>query len=136
MANYSNHRFTPRGGKFWLDGSIQGYTGLLSEPYFVPESKYHDDLSNYVYDTSRSCATEVCGNDNFPAPTLLRELFKTLLNSNIDIHVHCNGDKASDNMIQALQWARSNSHPNTTSRVAMIHAQTVREDQLDLMAEL
>jgi predicted amidohydrolase YtcJ len=36
MANYSTNRFTPRGGKFWLDGSIQGYTGLLTEPYWVP----------------------------------------------------------------------------------------------------
>jgi predicted amidohydrolase YtcJ len=30
LTNYSTSRFRPTGGKFWLDGSIQGYTALLT----------------------------------------------------------------------------------------------------------
>ena len=37
MANYSTPRFRPRGAKFILDGSIQMYTALLTNPYWVPK---------------------------------------------------------------------------------------------------
>jgi hypothetical protein len=102
IASYNTTKFRTRGAKFVLDGSIQGYTGLLTQPYWVPQSIYSSDLSNYTYDTSRSCANESCGVNNFPAPTLLRSLIKTFINSNIDIHAHCNGDGSSDNLITAI----------------------------------
>jgi hypothetical protein len=38
MANYSTSKMTPRGAKFILDGSINGYTALLTEPYWVPQA--------------------------------------------------------------------------------------------------
>ena len=49
----------------------------------------------------------------------------------MDIHAHCNGDATTDNMLNALEWARNNTHSTNKPRVIMIHAQTVREDQLD-----
>jgi predicted amidohydrolase YtcJ len=58
-------------------------------------------------------------------------LFQSLINSNVDVHAHCNGDGAADNMIAALEWARNNSNATNDARIVMIHAQTVREDQLD-----
>lgn len=103
IATYNTTRFKTRGGKFLLDGSIQGYTALLSKPYWVPQSMYSEDLTNYTYDSNRTCATEVCGTNNFPAPTLLRILFKSFIATNIDIHAHCNGDAASQDMIDAAE---------------------------------
>lgn len=63
---------------------------------------------------------------------MLRSLFKTLIDQNIDIHAHCSGDKAADNMLSAVEWAKDNSDPTQVKpRIIMIHSQTVREDQLD-----
>ena len=45
-----------RGAKFLTDGSIQGYTGWLSQPYWVPQSLFSSNLTNYTYDSSRTCA--------------------------------------------------------------------------------
>ena len=51
------------------------------------------------------------------------------------IHVHCNGDAAADQFIRAVRLATAKYGPGDR-RPVMIHAQTVREDQLDAMKEL
>ena len=51
------------------------------------------------------------------------------------IHVHCNGDAAADQFIRAVRLATAKHGPGDR-RPVMIHAQTVREDQLDAMKEL
>ena len=101
MATYNTNNYKTRGAKFIADGSIQGYTALLTQPYWVPQSMYSDDLTNYTYDTSRSCSTEDCGHLNYPV-TLLRSQMQIILAQNADVLVHCNGDKASDSMIEAV----------------------------------
>lgn len=57
----------------------------------------------------------------------------------VDILIHCNGDAAADQMIEAVRYAKkkypTTLHPHK-SRMIMIHAQTVSEDQLDQMVEL
>jgi predicted amidohydrolase YtcJ len=40
MDGYNTARFKIRGGKYVLDGSIQGYTALLTKPYWVPHERY------------------------------------------------------------------------------------------------
>ena len=51
------------------------------------------------------------------------------------ILVHCNGDAAADQFIRAVRLATAKYGPGDR-RPVMIHAQTVREDQLDAMKEL
>ena len=102
VKTYNTTRYKTRGVKFIIDGSIQGYTAYTSQPYWVPQSMYSDDLTNYTYDTSRSCTTEHCGENNFPAPTLLRALLKTFADTNVDVFAHCNGDAAGDFFLTAL----------------------------------
>lgn len=48
---------------------------------------------------------------------------------------HCNGDAAADQFIMAIRTA-TEKHGKADRRPVMIHAQTVREDQLDEMKEL
>ncbi len=48
---------------------------------------------------------------------------------------HCNGDAASDLMIGAVKDAQQKFGPGKDRRDVMIHCQTVREDQLDMMKE-
>jgi predicted amidohydrolase YtcJ len=38
VASYNTTRFRTRGAKFILDGSIQAFTALLTQPYWVPQS--------------------------------------------------------------------------------------------------
>lgn len=74
MKYESTERFRVKGVKIIMDGSIQAYTALLNEPYWVPQKNIGDDLDNYTYDESRSCDTENCGIDYFPDKQVLKEL--------------------------------------------------------------
>lgn len=49
--------------------------------------------------------------------------------------VHCNGDAAADALIDAVAKAEA-KYGKDDRRTVMIHAQTVREDQLDRMQAL
>ena len=133
--NYQTNRFKVAGTKLILDGSIQAYTAQLTSPYWVPQADEFNDLSNYTYNTSRSCLTESCGVNDFPAPTLLRSLFLNFLENGIDSLVHCNGDQASDNMITAMEWAHNGTNLTSDARFVMLHSQTIREDQLDSLVK-
>jgi hypothetical protein len=57
------------------------------------------------------------------------------ISERIPMLVHANGDAAAQMLIDALELA-SEQTPLGDHRSVMIHAQTVREDQLDRMAQL
>lgn len=52
----------------------------------------------------------------------------------IDILAHCNGDAAGDMYLEAIAKAKA-QYSESKTRLTMIHAQTVRDDQLDLMVK-
>ena len=113
---YRNH-FKIGGLKIVLDGSPQGKTAWLSSPY-EGEKDY-------------------CG---YPAKTD-EEVFKyakEAIARDEQLLAHCNGDAASEQFLDFYEKALSesdNPHKNQL-RPVMIHCQTVRDDQLDRMAEL
>jgi predicted amidohydrolase YtcJ len=134
VSTYNTTRYRTRGVKFIMDGSIQGYTAYLTQPYYVPSSLYSSDLTGYTYDSSRSCsnAGENCGINILADNNGVAAFMNLFLKNNNDIHVHCNGDAAGDNMISAMKKAKAAGTTGyVDARVTMIHAQTVREDQLD-----
>jgi predicted amidohydrolase YtcJ len=99
------------GIKLILDGSPQGKTAYLTEPYYKPP---HSELDSYT---------------GYPLiPQLeVSKWVKRYADLNIPIMAHANGDAAADMLIKAVESARI----GTDHRTVMIHAQTVREDQLD-----
>lgn len=116
---YYNH-YKLLGGKTWLDGSPQGKTAWLTKPYYeVPE----DESKDY------------CGYGTQEDKDVI-EYFKSLIENNIQVNVHCNGDAASDQFIRCYKKALEMTGNKTDLRPVMVHAQTVREDQLDDMKEL
>ena len=131
MQNYTTTRFKPKGAKFVIDGSLQMYTAYLSKPYWVPKEKQYDNLDNYTYDDSRSCANESCGENNFPYNSILTSLFLEVHKKNYDVIAHCNGDQAIDKFLEAVRYVRASSQKKNDTRFIAIHAQTTREDQLD-----
>jgi predicted amidohydrolase YtcJ len=104
------------GIKLILDGSPQGKTAYLTEPYYKPP---HSELDSYT---------------GYPLiPQLeVSKWVKRYADLNIPIMAHANGDAAADMLIKAVTDADIASD----HRTVMIHAQTVREDQLDKMKEL
>lgn len=106
------------GYKLLLDGSPQGRTAWMSQPYLGGEEGY-------------------CG---YPWMTD-EEAFAACLqavNENRQILAHCNGDAASEQFLNAYEKALAESeNPNKMNlRPVMIHCQTVRNDQLDRMAKI
>ena len=111
-----NKRLKVGGIKLILDGSPQGKTAFLSEPYHVPPAGQSADYAGYP--TINALQTN--------------ELVATYLDNQIPILAHANGDAAAQMLIDAVTEA----DPQHNHRTVMIHAQTVREDQLTRMKSL
>ena len=107
------------GVKISLDGSPQGKTAFLSQPYFVPPHGSPSSFRGYAamldQDVDRKVA--LCYEKGW------------------QFIAHCNGDAAGDLMLGAVKDAREKFGPGKDRRDVMIHCQTVREDQLDLMKQ-
>ena len=116
--NFGNYegRVKIGGIKLILDGSPQGKTAYLTEPYYKPP---HSESESYK------------GYPLIPQSEVLKWV-KQYADLNIPIMAHANGDAAADMLIEAVKTADIKSD----HRTIMIHAQTVREDQLDKMKEL
>ncbi len=100
------------GSKIMSDGSIQGFTAYLSKPYHTP---YKGDASFRGY------------------PAYSREeLFSIIEEAHRrgQLLIHTNGDGAVDDALDALEAAQA-KYPRSDCRHIIIHAQTIRDDQLD-----
>jgi predicted amidohydrolase YtcJ len=104
--------------KLVADGSLQGYTGYLTQPYFVPPG---DDPGERGY-------------PRIPREKLIAWV-ERLHRAGLQIAIHGNGDASIDDILDALEHAQSVA-PRADARHVIVHAQTAREDQLDRMAAL
>lgn len=107
------------GVKLSFDGSPQGKTAFLSQPYFVPP---HGQPSSFR------------GYPAIPAEEVNRKVALCYENG-WQFLAHCNGDAAGDMMLGAIKDAHAKIDKGKDRRDVMIHCQTVREDQLDTMKE-
>ncbi|WP_432669599.1 amidohydrolase [Pseudomonas umsongensis] len=118
-VEYDNH-FRIAGVKLSLDGSPQGRTAWLTEPYKVPPPGQAADYKGYPA---------------IPKAEDREALVNQAFESNWQVLAHCNGDAASDAFIDAVTKAEKR-YGKGDRRTVMIHAQAVREDQLDKMKSL
>jgi predicted amidohydrolase YtcJ len=104
--------------KLGQDGSLQGYTGYLSQPYYQqPTGK-----EGYVGYAKRS------------REKLVESVLK-YHRAGYQIAIHGNGDAAIDDILEAFQLAQQD-YPRSDARHRIEHCQTPRMDQLDRMKEL
>ncbi len=117
IGTYRN-RFKIGGCKLVLDGSPQARSAWMSKPYLTGEKGY-------------------CGYPWMPDQAV-EEAVSYAVRKGQQILVHCNGDAASEQFLNAYEHAVQNLNPNQkhSLRPVMIHCQTVRNDQLDRMAKL
>lgn len=115
LMNYQNH-FRVGGYKIFLDGSPQGRTAWMEEPY-------EDSVEYY------------CG---YPIKEdkRLYELILAALASEQQLLAHCNGDAAAEQYITQFEKVTQEHPIYEKNRPVMIHAQLVREDQLARMKQL
>ena len=118
-AVYEN-RYKLLGGKMFLDGSPQGKTAWLTKPYYEVPKGQASDYRGYQVQSDEDVVTYLTH----------------CLSQNIQVNCHCNGDAAIDQFISCYKRARDLTKNETDLRPVMVHAQTVREDQLDEMATL
>lgn len=114
--DYENH-FRFAGVKMSLDGSPQGRTAWLTEPYLVPPEGKDTTYSGYPA---------------FPDKRVVDTLILQAFTNKWPVLAHCNGDAASEVLINAVEKANRELGKDDR-RTVMIHAQTVRYDQLDRM---
>lgn len=118
-TEYEN-RFRFGGYKIFLDGSPQAKTAWLSKPYKeAPEGK-SDDYSGFPAQKDEY-VVDVC---------------KLCIKNKWQLNVHCNGDAASEQLINCYGQALKETKDTADLRPVMIHAQTVRDDQLDRMKDI
>ena len=114
LNGYMNH-YRPAGCKIYLDGSPQGKTAWLSQPYLVPPDGQNEEYRGFPVMESE---------DVF-------QVMETCIRNHWQINVHANGDEAIEQMIRCYTKAlKAVEHPEKL-RPVVIHCQTVREDQLD-----
>ena len=149
-ASRSDYGRVRLGGlKLTLDGSIQGYTAFLSQPYFVqPANKNPTPDHCQDENAQRIFVTPETETGSPVKPVESREGYRGYANmkpeevvhwlkecdsKNIQLLAHTNGDGATDILIEAVKTVRGDqARPDL--RTIIIHAQTMREDQLDFAA--
>ncbi len=119
VGPYINH-IRMGGYKIFLDGSPQGKTAWLSQPYYIPPEGYGADYQGFP----------ICNDGELTAQ------IQTCLENNWQINVHCNGDEACEQLVRCYERALWETGMDKELRPVMIHAQTVRRDQLDRMAKI
>lgn len=118
--NYIGH-FRLGGIKMFLDGSPQGRTAWMTEPYEPGEDG----------------ATDYCAYGTMTDADALA-FAKKAIDANYQLLAHANGDAASDQLIRVYKQALelSENPDKALLRPVMIHCQTTRSDQYKAMAEI
>jgi len=107
------------GIKFTLDGSPQGRTAWMSQPY--DEGPPGQDADYVAYPSYN--------------PDAYRARIGGLLERGVPVLAHANGDEAIELMIDGIDQALT-GRPIPDHRSVIIHAQLIRPDQLDRVKDL
>ncbi len=104
------------GYKIFLDGSPQGRTAWMLEPYAKGDGSYR----------------------GYPAmeDEAVTDLLIRARKENAQVLAHCNGDAAAAQYIRCWRWAMRADPGHPDLRPVMIHAQLVRKEQLAEMKSL
>ena len=100
--------------KLFLDGSIQGGSARMLEPF------YHLDGHNGSWNLT---------------PSEIEQQIYDIMSRGYQVHCHCNGDEASEVFINAIEKALHRI-PATNHRAIIQHAQMLHEDQFKRIKKL
>ena len=115
---YTN-RFRIGGVKLNFDGSPQGKTAWLTEPYFKPPSGQPETYVGYPTFSDEQA----------------NQYMATAFEKNWQVLTHANGDAAIEQFINAVA-AAVETHGKADRRTVLIHGQTIRQDQINRLKDL
>lgn len=107
------------GVKLVLDGSPQGKTAWLSQPYFHPPHGKSAGYSGYPALTDKA----------------LEGFLSKFFAQGLQVLAHANGDAAAEQLINSVEKV-THEQGGSDRRTVLIHAQTLRNDQLDRIGKL
>lgn len=108
--------------KMIQDGSIQGFTACLSQPYYtLPENRPELGFNYHGYQWQEQESLEAS----------VMEFHR----KGWQIAIHGNGDMAIQAILDAYENAQK-AYPRNDARHIVIHCQTAREDQMDRIKRL
>lgn len=115
---YNSEKFLIGAVKLLADGSTQGFTSYLREPYYTP---FHGNAGYRGYPRIKR--------------EELAEKVRTFHSAGLQMAVHCNGDATIDNFIHAFREAQR-EHYREDARPIIVHGQMMRNEHLDAIKEL
>lgn len=115
-----DHHFRIGGVKISLDGSPQGKTAWLTQPYLIPPEGKDKSYAGYP-----------AIKDDQQVNKYINLAFK----QGWQVLAHANGDAAIDQFIRAVKDATA-KQGQADRRSVLIHSQTIRDDQLDQLKAL
>ena len=107
------------GYKMILDGSPQARSAWMSEPYAPIEGDEHPGCAYPIH-----------------TPQEVEAFVRAVAEQGRQLIVHCNGDAAAQLWVDTAERIGAELPALLEARPVMIHAQTVRDDQLERMAPL
>ncbi|MDH5033612.1 amidohydrolase [Chryseobacterium cucumeris] len=116
---YENH-LKLAGFKFSDDGSPQGKTAWLTQPYLVPPEGQSKDYKGFPIFTDET----------------LYNYLKVLFQNHITAQLHVNGDAAIDQAIRVIQRLKDENIYKPELRATLIHVQNSRPDHIQKIKEL
>ena len=119
LSNDYRNRFRIGGVKLNFDGSPQGKTAWLTEPYFRPPSGQPETYAGYPTFSDEQANQHI----------------ETAFENNWQVLTHANGDAAIEQFINAVA-AAIEKHGKADRRTVLIHGQTIRQDQIDRLKDL
>lgn len=117
--HYENH-LKLAGFKFSDDGSPQGKTAWLTQPYLVPPAGQSKDYKGFPIFTDDTLYTDL----------------KTLFQNHITAQLHVNGDAAIDQAIRVIQRLKDENIYKPELRATLIHVQNSRPDHIQKIKDL
>lgn len=108
------------GVKISADGSPQGKTAYLTQPYVHPPAGEKPDYRGFP---------------TVPADELSR-LYATFMGRGWQVQTHCNGDACIDMLLAAVRHAYAVDPKARATRPVVVHSQVTRPDQVKAYAEL
>ena len=119
LQNLQHDKFYVGATKLVADGSLQIFTGFLTQPYHSHAPGQKADYKGYP---------------SIEGSTLSETVTK-FHKKGYQLAMHGNGDAAIDNIINAVAAAQK-AHYRDDPRHILIHAQMLRDDQMDRMLTL
>ncbi|SHF64044.1 amidohydrolase [Chryseobacterium vrystaatense] len=116
---YSNH-LKLGGFKFSDDGSPQGKTAWLTQPYLIPPEGQSSDYKGFPIFSDQ----------------VLYDDLKNLFQNNITAQLHVNGDAAIDQALRVIGKLKEENIYKPELRAALIHVQNSRPDHIQKIKDI